>query len=90
MTTITRTNERIKCDGHADNKICCAMLSALTDLLVGNITNRLGITLNCRLEPGIFEIDFSNLTDEAMVLVDSYWFSLNTLSESYPENFVIL
>lgn len=91
MTNISIRSNRITCDGHAGDKIACAMLTALTVSLVDNLINRLNDKVDCALDKGLFILNFgrNRISPAAVVLIDSYVYSLNKLAESYPENFKI-
>ena len=91
MTSISIRSGRITCDGHAGDKIACAMLTALTVSLVDNLINRLNDKVDCTLDKGLFILNFdrNRISPAAVVLIDSYVYSLNKLAESYPENFKI-
>lgn len=92
MTSISIEHNKIRCDGHAGDKIACAMLTALTVNLVDNLINRLNCdNIDCTLDRGLFILDFdrNRINPAAVVLIDSYIYSLNNLTKSYPENFKI-
>ena len=91
MTNISITNGKIKCEDHAGDRIACAMLTALTVSLVDNLMNRLNDKVDCTLDKGLFILTFdrNRISPAAVVLIDSYVYSLNKLTESYPENFKI-
>ena len=91
MTNISIRSNRITSDGHAGDKIACAMLTALTVSLVDNLINRLNDKVDCTLDKGLFILNFdrNRISPAAVVLIDSYVYSLNKLAESYPENFKI-
>lgn len=91
MTNISMENNRIRCDGHAGDKVACAMLTALTVSLVDNLINRLNDKVDCTLDAGLFVLDFdrNRISPAAAVLIDSYIYSLSNLTKSYPENFKI-
>ena len=91
MTNISIRRDKITCDGHAGDKIACAMLTALTVNLVDNLMNRLNDKVDCTLDRGLFVLNFdrNRISPAANVLIDSYIYSLRKLTESYPENFKI-
>ena len=91
MTNISIRRDKIICDGHAGDKIACAMLTALTVSLVDNLINRLNDKVDCTLDKGLFSLNFerNRISPAASVLIDSYIYSLHKLTESYPENFKI-
>lgn len=91
MTNISIRSNRITCDGHAGDKIACAMLTALTVSLVDNLLNRLRCEIDCTLDRGLFVLNFerNRISPAAVELIDSYVYSLHKLTESYPDNFKI-
>lgn len=91
MTNISIRSNRIVCDGHAGDKIACAMLTALTVSLVDNLINRLNSEIDCTLDKGLFVLTYerNRISPAAAELIDSYAYSLHKLAESYPENFKI-
>lgn len=91
MTNISIRSGRITCDGHAGDKIACAMLTALTVSLVDNLLNRLNSEIDCTLDKGLFVLNYERkrISPAAAELIESYVYSLNKLAESYPENFKI-
>lgn len=92
MTNISIESNRIKCDGHAGDKVACAMLTAITVNLVDNLINRLNCDkIDCVLDKGLFVLNFdrNRISPAANTLIDSYVYSLHKLVESYPENFKI-
>lgn len=90
MIVIRRTDSHITCDGHAGNEICCAMLSALTTSFVEDLTERSNLNVDYTLEFGKFDIDLNTIPGFKSDIIESYWFSLNSLARSYPENFKIV
>ena len=91
MTNISIRSGRITCDGHAGDKIACAMLTALTVSLVDNLINRLNSEIDCTLDRGFFVLNYerNRISPAAVELIDSYVYSLHKLTESYPDNFKI-
>lgn len=91
MTNISIRSNRITCDGHAGDKIACAMLTALTVSLVDNLINRLNSEINCTLDKGLFVLTYerNRISPAAVELINSYVYSLHKLTESYPDNFKI-
>ena len=91
MTNISIRRDKIICDGHAGDKIACAMLTALTVNLVDNLINRLNDKVDCTLDAGLFVLNYerNRISPAASVLIDSYIYSLHKLTESYPTNFKI-
>ena len=87
MTTIKITKTMIECSDHAGDRVKCAMLSALTVSLIENLTERLALNIEYSLRSGYFYMDLRHLDAVATTLVDSYIYSLISLSNSFPDNF---
>lgn len=90
MTTVKINDEYIEVDGHAGDKIVCAMLTALTVSLVNNLTERLNLTVDYAIGSGHFVMRTDGLDSEAKPLIDAYVYSLRDLSRSYPDNIRII
>lgn len=92
MTTITRTNEQIELDGHASSTTCCAMITALSICLLANLTERLCVPVEYEIGAGHCCVNFSKIKEDqqAMNLIDAYYYGLQGLRDSYPENFKII
>ena len=91
MTVITVKDGVITCDGHAGDKICCAMLTALTYSVIENL-ERLNQPLLYEYDnkKGYSRIDVRDVDDKYSELVNSYVYSLMCISKSYPENVKIV
>lgn len=89
MTTITRTTGKITCEGHAGNRTCCAMLTAIIGSLAVNVSS-LSLKAEYEISEGHFEIDFSKLSENDMLYIEYFWRAVCSLRDSYPENFSIL
>lgn len=89
MTQIKITDSIIECDGHAGDKIKCAMLSSMTVSLIENITERLDIYVDYSLQSGYFRMNTKRLDAATQILVDSYIYSVISLANSFPDNFSI-
>ena len=90
MTTIKITRARISCDGHAGNKVACAMLTALTVSLIKNLVERLQLNIDFSLKPGAFFVATDGINGEGKILIDAYKYSLYGLADSYPNSFSIV
>lgn len=86
MTTVKISDKYIEVDGHAGDKIVCAMLTALTVSLVNNLTDRLNFTVDYTIRGGHFVMCTDDLDTASQNLVDAYVYSLRDLSRSYPDN----
>ena len=89
MMLIKRNDKEIEMAGHAEDKIPCAMLTALFVSLLQNITERLKEDIDCHIDKGTFYLDLTQLSTDAMVIVDSFWYSIKKLAHDYPASFRI-
>lgn len=89
MMQIKWDGDHITMDGHAGDKVCCAMMTALCDALMGNITIRLGEKPEFTLCKGHFDLNVKDLGIESSLLVDAFWYAVTRLAESYPNSFRI-
>lgn len=94
MTKIFRDDRHIVCEGHASvmreddpsSTELCAMITALSTSLCENIEERLKEDVDYCLKKGLFYIHIDNLSRDAMVLVDSFWYSMNELMQAHPDD----
>lgn len=78
--------DAIEIDGHAGNKIVCAMVTALTVSLINNL-QRIGDTPAYELREGYFRLIRRGLSIEGDILTDAFLYSIRGLMESYPDCF---
>lgn len=89
MMLIKRSDKDIEMVGHAKDKISCAMMTALSVSLLENITQRMNESPKYDIKEGHFYLYTDDLTMDAMTLVDSFWYSVKSLSRSYPDSFKV-
>lgn len=89
MTIVTFSDNVIECKGHAETKVECAMLTALTVSSVKFVTEKLNEFPDYVLDDGHFRIDTSTLSEKAAIVMDAYKHALIGLAESYPYSFVV-
>lgn len=91
MCNVQITDNQILIDGHAENKIVCAMLTALTVSFVDNMINVHASEddLHVILDRGKFNINVSCVVDgtPAETTLQNYIRSIHKLAETYPNSF---
>jgi len=90
MAQIILTPHQIRIEGHAANKIACAMGSALTVGLLKNCMERYNFEPNFKLICGFSSIDTDNFVGEPKILLDAYRYSLCSLAEDYPDSYQVV
>lgn len=99
MTTITRTADGITITGHAGyakagQDIVCAGISTLAQTLIASIEELTEdkITYNAVqaddivcLSPGKVDIKHGNLSEQAQLLVNSFFVGVEMIADIYPE-----
>lgn len=90
MTKILISDNLIECTGHAETRVQCAMLTALTVSSLKYITEKLHENTPHVLKDGYCMIDTSCLSERAECVIDAYKYALVGLAESYPDNFAII
>ena len=90
MTRIVKTANEITLDGHAGDRVCCAMVTALSICLISNLVERLHADFLYEIREGWCRVNFEKLSESEMILIDSYFYGLQGLAKSYPENFTII
>lgn len=91
MILISRREEGIKIRGHANyaargKDIVCAAVSALLENLILSIEELTADTIQYSMQPGTVDIKFGDLSEQAQLLVDSFFLGVKQIAEDYPEN----
>lgn len=86
MTIAKRTDEKITLDGHAGNKIVCAMVSSLCVSTKKYIEDILEEKNHFDLKSGKFIINMAGFSAPALLLVESFWYGIKGISHDYPDN----
>lgn len=91
MIFISRREEGIKIRGHANyaargKDIVCAAVSALLENLILSIEELTADTIQYSMQPGTVDIKFGDLSEQAQLLVDSFFLGVKQIAEDYPEN----
>ena len=91
MTRIELLPYCIRINGHAGDKVVCAMLTSQTVGIIKNLTENYFVEgLDFKLEPGFFYLNIRNLPIEAAILVNGFGYCLAGLASSYPNNIQLI
>lgn len=91
MIEVTSTNDGISVKGHAHyaepgKDIVCAGVSALVQTLIQSIEELTADKIKYSMSPGTVDIKFRNLSEQSLVLVDSFFIGITMIANDYPEN----
>ena len=94
MTVLKRTESGISITGHAGyaehgKDIVCAAVSILAQNLIQSIEELTEDKIEYELSPGEVNINFRDLSAEAMLLFDSFYIGVKMIADEYPENVTI-
>lgn len=89
MIEVEITEDGILVSGHAQyaphgQDIVCAAVSALTQTLVASIEELTADEIEYSIEPGTADIKLWNLSEEASLLVDSFFVGIKAIADAYP------
>lgn len=90
MVQITERNGRVTVSGHAGyaplgQDIVCAAISALTQTLIASIEELTGNKIKCDLRRGNAVIEYEDLTEDAQLLVESFFIGAEGIAKAYPD-----
>lgn len=91
MIVITRSNDGITIKGHANyaphgKDIVCAGVSALIQTLIQSIEELTADKIKYSMSPGTVDIKFGNLSENAQLLVDSFFVGVQMTADAYPKH----
>lgn len=91
MIQVSRQEGGIIIKGHANyaepgKDIVCAAISVLVQNLIQSIEELTQDTIQYVMSPGTVDIKFGNLSEQAQLLVDSFFIGVCSIAEQYPEN----
>ena len=94
MIVVNRHSNGITMSGHAGyaphgQDIVCAGVSALVQTLIQSIEELTQDKIQYSMQPGTVDIKFGNLSEQAQLLVDSFFVGLRLIADEYPENVAI-
>ncbi|MDD7020097.1 ribosomal-processing cysteine protease Prp [Hornefia butyriciproducens] len=90
MIQITETRNRLTVFGHAGyappgEDIVCAAISALTQTLAASVEELTGTGIKCDLRRGNAVIEYEDLTEDAQLLVESFFIGAEGIAKAYPD-----
>lgn len=95
MIEISRTENSITILGHAEfaelgKDIVCAGISALVQTLIQSIEELTADAIQYDMQPGTVDIKFGDLSEEAQLLVNSFFIGVQMIANTYPQNVKIV
>ena len=93
MIVIKVRENGILVDGHAGyaehgKDIVCAGVSVLAQNLISSLEALTEDRIRHHVEPGHISIEYENLSERGMLLVDSFFIGVSSISESYGVDYV--
>ena len=94
MIVVNHHSNGITMSGHAGyaepgQDIVCAGVSALVQTLIQSLEELTADKIQYSMQPGTVDIKFGNLSEQAQLLVDSFFVGLRLIADEYPENVAI-
>lgn len=91
MIEVTRCDRCISVSGHAGyaphgQDIVCAAVSVLAQNLIMSIEELTADSIDYEIEHGNIYINYRNLSEEAQLLVSSFFIGVNAIAEAYPNH----
>ena len=91
MIEVVAADDGITIKGHAHyaepgKDIVCAGVSALVQTLIQSIEELTADKIKYSMSPGTVDIKFRNLSEQSLVLVDSFFIGITMIANDYPEN----
>ena len=91
MIVITKYDYRITVKGHANyappgQDIVCASVSTLVQVLIKCIEDMTDDKIEYSIQPGMVDIKFGNLSENAQLLVSSFFIGAQMIADQYPNN----
>lgn len=95
MIEVNVRKDRITVSGHAGyaeigRDIVCAGVTALVQSLVKSIEDLTEDKIQYDISPGRADINFKNLSEAGILLVDSFFLGICSIAEEFPENVKII
>lgn len=93
MIAINITRTGLTVDGHAGyaeigNDIICAAVSVLTQGLIHSLDALTEDEISYNIRDGHIDINYRNLSERGMLLVDSFFIVVSDIERSYGRNYV--
>lgn len=95
MITVEVRKDRITVCGHAQYEssgkdIVCAGVTALVTTLIDSITGLTNDKIQYEIMPGWADIHFRDLSEESMLLVDSFFLGVCNIANEFPDHVRIM
>ena len=90
MIDVKIRKEAIKIIGHADcapkgKDVVCAAVSILAQNLIKSINDLTEDKIEYWIDDGEIDIQYKDLSEKAMLLVDSFFIGISWIAETYPD-----
>ena len=91
MITVNRNEGGITMSGHANyaepgKDIVCAAVSVLVQNLIQSIEELTQDKIQYSMQPGTVDIKFRDLSEQAQLLVGSFFVGVEMIASEYPDN----
>jgi uncharacterized protein YsxB (DUF464 family) len=88
---VTYHSSGISLHGHANyaepgKDIVCAGVSTLVQTLIQSVEELTADKIQYSMQPGTVDIEFRNLSEQAQLLVDSFFVGISLIAGEYPDN----
>ena len=95
MIEIKQKKTEISVIGHAGfaphgHDIVCAGVSTLVQTLIQAVEELTEDEIQYDIQPGTAVIRYGNLSQQAQLLVDSFFLGIRSMAASYPDNIMII
>ena len=90
MIAVSVRKDGIEISGHANyaeagKDIVCAGVTALTQTLIRSLEGLTSDEIEYEISPGRADIHYRNLSEEGMLLVDSFFIGVCLIADEFPE-----
>ena len=90
MIAVNVRMDGITIEGHAGyaeagKDIVCAGVTALSENLIDSIESLTKDTIQYEISPGRMDIHYMNLSEDAKLLVDSFFLGICSIEQDFPE-----
>lgn len=91
MIIVTRHADGITVKGHAGyaehgKDIVCAGVSTLVQTFIQSVEELTADKIQYSMQPGTVDIKFRDLSEQAQLLVDSFFIGVSLIAGKYPDN----
>lgn len=91
MIVVTYHSAGISLHGHAEyaepgKDIVCAGVSMLVQTLIQSVEELTADKIQYSMQPGTVDIKFRDLSEQAQLLIDSFFVGISLIAGEYPDN----